>query len=466
MGNIRRTISYFRRNGVKSTFYAVWERLEQKRKYKYSYETPAEEELERQRKHKFKTDIKFSIVVPAYETLDVYMQDAILSVMEQTYQNVELVIADASESNAVEKVVKDFSEQYENIIYSRLENNGGISENTNAGIEMASGDYIGLLDHDDVLTPDALYHVLNEIEKCTPERPYLVYSDEDKTDAGMEKFYEPNIKCDLDEELLHTNNYICHFSVFRADIIKELGLRSEYDGAQDFDLVLRTVKKAKEDDAFAENIKGQNALIRHIPQVLYHWRCHEASTADNPESKMYAYEAGRRAVEDATGLTISHTKHVGFYHVDYGKDIFNIRRDVAAVGGPVIRSNKVVGGLMRKDGTVVFGGLHSQFAGVLNSATLQRCADALDIRNIQVRKEYRDMFKKATGIEYEKRNELNLEDEKAVKLSLELCNRLRRQGVILLYDPEMRNDEVPSFCGKANGEMEKLNAGKDQRYNS
>ncbi|MBO6259881.1 MAG: glycosyltransferase [Lachnospiraceae bacterium] len=435
MGNIGRTISYLKRNGVKPTFYAVWERLDQKRKYKYSYEPPSEEELEKQRNKKFKNDIKFSVVVPAYETLDVYMQDAILSVMEQTYQNVELVIADASESDVVEKVVKDFSEQYKNIVYIRLEKNGGISENTNAGIEIASGDYIGLLDHDDVLTPDALYHVAREIERCAPAKPYLIYSDEDKTDTGMERYYEPNIKCDLDEEMLHTNNYICHFSVFRADIIKELGLRAEFDGAQDFDLVLRTVKRAKEDDAFIETIKGQNALIRHIPHVLYHWRCHEASTADNPESKMYAYEAGRRAVEDATGLTVSHTKHVGFYHVDYGNDIFEIRKDIAALGGPVIRNNKVVGGLMRADGTVVFGGLHSEFAGVLNSATLQRCADVLDIRNIQVRKEYRDLFKKATGIEYEKRGEVTLDDEKAVKLSMEFCNRLRRQGVILLYDP-------------------------------
>ena len=437
MGNIGRTISYLKRNGVKPTFYAVWERLEQKRKNKYSYEPPSEEELERQRAYKFKSDIKFYIVVPAYETLDVYMQDAILSVTEQTYRNVELVIADASESNVVEKVVKDFSEQYENIVYTRLEKNGGISENTNAGIEAASGDYIGLLDHDDVLTPDALYHVAREIEKCAPVKPYLIYSDEDKTDAGMERYYEPHIKCDLDEELLRTNNYICHFSVFRADVIKNLGLRAEYDGAQDFDLVLRTVKTAKEDEAFAEIIKGQNALIRHLPNILYHWRCHEASTADNPESKMYAYEAGRRAVEDATGLAVSHTKHVGFYHVDYGDDIFAIRKDIAAVGGPVIRNNKVAGGLMRTDGTVVFGGLHSQFAGVLNGATLQRCADALDIRNIIVRREYRDLFKKATGIEYDKRNEVSLDDEKAVKLSLEFCNRLRRQGVILLYDPEI-----------------------------
>ena len=123
--------------------------------------------------------------------------------------------------------------------------------------------------------------------------------------------------------------------------------------------------------------------------------------------------------------------------MDYGDDIFDIRKDIAAVGGPVIRNNKVAGGLMRTDGTVVFGGLHSQFAGVLNSATLQRCADALDIRNIRVRKEYRDLFRKATGIEYDKRNEVSLDDEKAIKLSLEFCNRLRRQGVILLYDPEI-----------------------------
>ena len=168
------------------------------------------------------------------------------------------------------------------IVILRLTENAGISENTNRGIEAAAGGYIGLLDHDDLLTPDALYEMAAAIRKrngnIAETQPLALYSDEDKCDGDGKRFYEPHRKTDFDGELLLSNNYICHFLVMEAGLMKRLKLRADFDGAQDFDLVLR---------AFAAG-----AAFLHVPKVLYHWRCHEASTAANPRSKSYAMRRG------------------------------------------------------------------------------------------------------------------------------------------------------------------------------
>ena len=189
--DIKKTINYFKKNGLKDTWYAVAERLWEKRHCRYDYVPPAEEELEKQRSMVFGRPLKISVVVPAYETPEVFLQDLILSVAEQTYQQYELVIADASESGKVRAGVKSFQEQYEGIVYIPLEKNAGISENTNAGIAAATGDYIGLLDHDDMLTPDALYLVRREIDRAGEQAgaPVLVYTDEDKMDRYREHYF-------------------------------------------------------------------------------------------------------------------------------------------------------------------------------------------------------------------------------------------------------------------------------------
>ena len=155
-GSIKKTLKYYKRNGFTDTWYAVQERLWEKKHIKYDYVPPTEEELKVQRDKKYERPLKFSIVVPAYETPEVFLQDLILSVVEQSYDNWELIIADASETNAVVKVVNSFKEQYGGIVYHKLESNEGISGNTNAALELATGDYITLLDHDDCNTQDAL----------------------------------------------------------------------------------------------------------------------------------------------------------------------------------------------------------------------------------------------------------------------------------------------------------------------
>ena len=431
-GNIKRTAGYLKKNGIKDTVYAVAERLDQKRKYKYRYEAPSEAELARQSSFVFREPVLISVVVPAYETKDVFMQDLILSLEDQTYRKFELVIADASETDSVKNIVEDFQKQFDFIRYIRLESNDGISDNTNRGIDAATGEYIGLLDHDDVLTPDALFHVMSEIED-SEVLPDLIYSDEDKADGFLDKFFDPYRKNDFNRDLLFTNNYICHFSVFRAEVIKTLKLRKEYDGAQDYDLILRTCALAKGPE-----------YIRHIPKVLYHWRCHTSSTSDNPESKMYAYEAGRRAAEAAVKefcgnhVDVEMTKHLGFYRTLYGEDIFDLRPDIGAVGGPLFKNGRISGGDMDKDGQVLFGGLPKGFSGLIHIASLQQDVEAADIRKIRIRDDLLPLFKEVTGLERPDEKEMSvLSDKDAVALSLEFCNKLRERGIVIMYDPDL-----------------------------
>lgn len=458
VANLKKTINYLKKNGLEDTYYAALERIITRRQRKYRYEPPAEDELQRQMKASWSWRPKLSLVVPAYETKPIFMQDLILSVVEQTYRNYELVIADASESDIVEKVVKDFQTQYEGIVYVRLEGNGGISDNTNAALDHATGEYIGLLDHDDLLTQDALYHVAWELEKCRKKKwdPELLYTDEDKTNEYLEVYFEPNKKRSFNYDLILTNNYICHLSFYRADIIRKLGLRKEYDGAQDYDLVLRTM-------ALIEGQTGKLAgtklpweeHIRHIPHILYHWRCHEESTALNTVSKAYAYEAGKRALEAYVkgknwDAQVSHLKHLGFYRIEYpgnigGEDdwemILHQRGDLGVIGGAVYTNHKISGGAMRQDGTVVYKGLHERFSGYLNRGVLQQDVDAVDFRNMTVRKELISLFEETTGVPYPvpekyRMQLLSEEDtEKIRKKSLDFCNKVRKKNIGILYDP-------------------------------
>ena len=176
------------------------------------------------------------------------------------------------------------------IRYVRTAENKGMSENTNEALQYATGDYVGLLDHDDLLTPDALYEMAMTLQNANEQgiEAALVYSDEDKCDTEAKIYYEPHVKLGFNWDLLLSNNYICHFLAMKTELIKKLGFRKEYDGAQDFDLVLRaTLEKDEKDE------------ILHVEKILYHWRCHDLSTAANPQSKLYAYEAGKRAAESA-----------------------------------------------------------------------------------------------------------------------------------------------------------------------
>lgn len=479
IANLRKTILYCQRNGIKNAIYAALERL-QDREEAYRWEPVPEETLRTQSREATERgySVSFSIVVPAYRTPEPYLREMIQSVLDQSYGRFELIIADASGDDSVKEVVETYEDS--RIRYRKLGTNEGISRNTNAALAMATMDYVGLLDHDDVLTADALFCMAAEIEKGKMEKgktekgqsereiPLMLYSDEDKCNSDRSAYYEPHRKREFNLDLILTNNYICHFLVMKRELIQNLGLRDEYDGAQDFDLVLRgaerlmtradmvtdagvisrvNVMTGSDVVSRADAMAGTN-LIAHIPKVLYHWRCHASSTAENPRSKLYAYEAGRRAVQDfldrngIKGRAVD-TKHLGFYRVQYSGDLFACRKDVCAYGGSLIRKGKIVGGCMSGEGDVLYEGLSEHQSGYLHRAVLQQDAEALDIRNIRVRKEYHELFENVVGVPYREEDTGRFDSASLpdgtdyVGLSCRLCEALRKEGGRLLYLPDM-----------------------------
>lgn len=308
---IQKGYRYLKHYGPKEFWIRLHERFEPEEvPYGPWYEAyrPTEADLDKQRKRVWKYSPKISIVVPAYKTPEKFLREMMDSLREQTYSNWELCIANASPEDAsMEFTLKEYSSFDSRIVWKKLDKNLGIAENTNAAFAMATGDYIGLLDHDDLLAPNALYEIASALEK---DRDIdVIYTDEDKVRADLSEHFQPHLKPDFNPDLLRANNYICHLFVVRRGIMERTGgFRSEFDGAQDYDFIFRCVESAEK--------------IYHIPEILYHWRTHQASTADNPASKMYAYEAGKRAIEGnlkRSGLNgkVSHTKDYGFYRVEY-----------------------------------------------------------------------------------------------------------------------------------------------------
>lgn len=400
--NVKKAYYYLKKNGLKQTRYAVLERLSDKESDNYVFAPISKEEELKQKQENWEEKITFSIVVPMYETDEMFAKEMILSVLNQTYPHFELILADASSSDKVKDVVETFSD--ERIIYQRLEENLGISENTNAALTFAKGDYVALLDHDDLLTVDALYENAVEIkrQKELGKDPVYIYSDEDKLAEDGKTYYDPNIKPKFNKDLLLSNNYICHLLVMKVDRIKELGFRKEYDGAQDFDLVLRASEYADADH-----------VICHINKVLYHWRCHRQSTAANPQSKLYAYESGKKAVEDYLRrqklvATVRHTAYNGFYRVEY-HDLFAQRKDVGVIAGPICKGNKITSGILNKEGEAIYNGLNKNFGGYLHRAALHQDAEAVDFRYALIRI---DAFK------------LAIETIKGLKLNKDITNRV------------------------------------------
>ena len=248
----------------------------------YDLTKPTEEDLKAQRETHFEYEPLFSVVIPVYKTPERYLKEMLDSILDQTYGQWEVCIADGSpRGQDVEKVLKKYAEKDPRIHYEILGGNRGIAGNTNAALSMAAGDFVILADHDDTIPPQAFYEVAKAINKH-PDCDVL-YSDEDKLDMDGKALFDPHFKPDFNPDLLTSVNYICHLFVVKKELLDRVGgFRQEFDGAQDYDFIFRCTEQAKE--------------IAHIPQVLYHWRCHQGSTASNPESKMYAFEAGARAI--------------------------------------------------------------------------------------------------------------------------------------------------------------------------
>lgn len=323
--NIKKGIRYLKHYGFKEFLIRLEEKQEQEAvPYDQWFEKMkvTEQELKNQtaKSAKWQNAPKISVVVPLYQTPERFLREMIGSVQNSSYANWELCLADGTPGESdLKRIVAEYQEKdcgltaakTSRILYEKLEKNEGIAGNTNCAIAMATGDYIAFLDHDDVITPDALYELADRIVKGREkgEIPDVLYTDEDKTDGEMSKVMDPHFKPDFNLDLLRSNNYITHFLAVRTGLVQQVGgIRSDYDGAQDYDFVLRVTEQAEH--------------IAHIPKVLYHWRVHELSTAGGGDSKSYAADAGKRALEahlDRLGIaaSVELTQYFGFYRINY-----------------------------------------------------------------------------------------------------------------------------------------------------
>ncbi len=274
-------------NGPKYT----WRKVQDKLRHRNEYRALAgrseytAEDLAAQKEKVFSRKVRFSIVVPLYNTPQVFLREMIQSVLDQTYADWELCMADGSDSEHgdVKRICQSYARKDERIKYKKLEKNYGISGNTNACLEMASGDYIALFDHDDLLHPAALYEVMQAI--CDQDADFI-YTDENTFHNKPADAYCPHFKPDFAPDTLRSYNYICHFTVFSARLLAEIGeaFRSDFDGSQDYDMVLRLTEKARR--------------IVHIPIILYYWRSHASSVASDIGAKPYTITAAKAALAE------------------------------------------------------------------------------------------------------------------------------------------------------------------------
>lgn len=234
---------------------------------------------------KFDRDITISILVPLYNTPKKFLTEMIDSVVAQTYRKWELCLADGSDDahGYVGKICREYAELDPRIRYQKLESNEGISGNTNECYKMATGQYIGLFDHDDILHPSVLYEYMKAI--CEQDADYIYCDEATFKNGNIDHMITLHFKPDFAIDNLRANNYICHFSVFSRELLEGTELfRSRFDGSQDHDMILRLTSEAKH--------------VVHVPKLLYYWRSHKGSVASDISAKTYAIEAARGAVAD------------------------------------------------------------------------------------------------------------------------------------------------------------------------
>ena len=283
---------------------------------------PSQEQAKKERETVFAYMPQISILVPLYNTDETMLKEMIDSVLYQTYENWQLCLADGSDAEHayVEQVCQQYIASEETkgrIVYRRLERNEGISGNTNQCYKLATGEYIGLFDHDDILHPSVLFEYVKAINEQGAD--YL-YCDETTFQSGdINHMLTMHFKPDYAPDNLRANNYICHFSVFKRTLLEDTELfRSKFDGSQDHDMILRLTDKAQK--------------VVHIPKLMYYWRCHPASVASNIGAKTYCIDAARGAVAD-------HLRTHGFDNFKITstrafETIFKIRYEI--IGNPKI----------------------------------------------------------------------------------------------------------------------------------
>lgn len=307
----RKVQVYHQQFGGRKTVARAWEKISRKEISVYqewrSKHCPTRRDLLQQINHRFAYEPSYGIVVPLYRTPIKFLEAMLRSVKEQTYSNWVLYLSDGSgtDSQILSHILRYAREDNRiRVIDNKQELH--IVENTNVALKQIKEDYVVFMDHDDLLAPDSLYEctkVLNQ-NKDTD----IIYTDEDKVTTDGKTYYQPHFKSDFNLDLLRSANYMCHLFVVKKSLVDEVGLlREEYEGSQDYDFILRCVEKTSQ--------------IVHIPKVLYHWRAHMDSTAGNPDSKEYAYIAGKQAIEahyHRVGLKAEVERLIyGFYRTHY-----------------------------------------------------------------------------------------------------------------------------------------------------
>lgn len=255
---------------------------------------PSEEERRAQETTAFPRMVKISILVPLWNTPEDFLREMLDSVKRQTYANWELCLADGSDEkhDYVGQICREEADRDRRIVYRKLEKNEGIAGNTNECCKMATGEYIGLFDHDDILHPSALYEYVKAINEKGAD--YLYCDEATFKNGDIDQMITMHFKPDYAIDTLRANNYICHFSVFSRRLLDGTELfRPQFDGSQDHDMILRLTDRAK--------------CIVHVPKLLYYWRSHAGSTAADINAKPYAVESARGAVAD-------HLRKHGFSH--------------------------------------------------------------------------------------------------------------------------------------------------------
>ncbi len=261
-------------------------------------------------------DPLISIVVPIYNPPEKYLLEMVYSVVNQHYQNWELILVNASTQHESKAQVEECSQIDTRIKVVDLDKNEGIASNTNRGLEQANGKYVAFLDHDDVLHPCALHCVVEALGRSSS--PDLIYTDEDKITQNGERYFQPLYKPVWSPDLFRNVNYINHLTVVLTSMVNKVGgLRADYDGAQDYDLLLRIIDVCK-------------PQIYHVPKVLYHWRAAETSTANDIKNKDYIFASGEQAITDhlhrnKIPAKVSHIDgKPGFYRLSYKKTDFTL----------------------------------------------------------------------------------------------------------------------------------------------
>lgn len=460
---IGKGLNYIRDNGITATLVKIGEyRRYRKSAVSYMREYTIDmEDITKQRSKIWDRDVTISLVMPVYNTQREYLEELLESVMTQTYENWELCVADASdkEHGYVGEILTSAAEKDSRIKYKKLERNKSIAENTNEAIAMATGEYIGLLDHDDLLNPTALYEYREAIDRGAD----FIYCDELSFEEDINKPKVVHFKPDFAVDNLRGNNYICHLSVFKKSLIDKVGgLRKEYDGSQDHDIILRLTEQAEK--------------IVHIPKVLYYWRVHDKSVAKDISAKPYCLTSGKKAVgdhlkrvglegkaEDAEGgvsayrvnykvvrmPSITRVDRATNYNVEKSKNEYiaitdkNIeligegwkkelamlvmRDDVGMAGGKLLKGKRIwsagviIGG--ENGYKYAYKGIHNSSAGYMKKLKYIQDVNALASGVIMVRK---SLIEELGGFDERLRG-----DERIIDMAL----RMREKGLLVVMNP-------------------------------